>query len=161
MSNLSYKPEHGEFQTAEWSDEYGFWVIRDLTPEELAVKFPEPEPEPLALVDYAGRARWLTEISGITVGGIAIATDDRAKLMLSGARLRAEKNPDATEKWHADDGSVYVVTAPQIIAMSDAVAAHVSACFSIFADVKAKIDAGTITEQSQIDDAFGALSTTY
>ena len=44
MSILPPKPEHGEFQTAEWSDDYGFWVIRDLTPEEFAVKFPEPEP---------------------------------------------------------------------------------------------------------------------
>lgn len=48
MSNLPPKPEFGEFQTAEWSDDYGFWVIRDLTPEELAVKFPEPEPDPNA-----------------------------------------------------------------------------------------------------------------
>ena len=46
MSVLPPKPEYGEFQTAEWDENYGFWRIRDLTPEELAVKFPEPEPEP-------------------------------------------------------------------------------------------------------------------
>ena len=48
MTELPPKPEYGEFQTAEWSEDYGYWVIRDLTPEELAIKFPPPEPgEPL------------------------------------------------------------------------------------------------------------------
>ena len=49
MPDLPPKPEYGEFQTAEWSDDYGFWVIRDLTPEELAIKFPPPEPDPNAV----------------------------------------------------------------------------------------------------------------
>lgn len=44
MISLPPKPEYGEFQTAEWGEDYGYWVIRDLTPEELAIKFPPPEP---------------------------------------------------------------------------------------------------------------------
>ena len=46
--NAPQKPECGEFQTVVWDETRKDWLIRDLTPEELQVKFPplEPEPEP-------------------------------------------------------------------------------------------------------------------
>jgi hypothetical protein len=42
-------PTVGEFQTAEWDEAYGWWRIRDLTPEELLIKFPPPAPGPVIL----------------------------------------------------------------------------------------------------------------
>lgn len=37
-------PKFGPFQTADEID--GFWVVRDMTPAELAVAFPPPPPPP-------------------------------------------------------------------------------------------------------------------
>jgi len=122
---------------------------------------PEPEPVPPTLLEYAATKRWETETGGITVGGISIHTDDRSKLMMTGARLRAENNPDVTEQWNAADGEVYTLTSVQIIALADAVAAHVSACFALFASTRADILSETITEYAQIDTAFDGLSTEY
>lgn len=35
-------PEFGEYQTAFWNEETQSWQVRDLTPEEIAEKFPPP-----------------------------------------------------------------------------------------------------------------------
>lgn len=40
--SLPEKPEYGEFQTVEWDDAAGFWLIRDLTDAEVAQKFDRP-----------------------------------------------------------------------------------------------------------------------
>jgi hypothetical protein len=157
MSELPPAPAVGAFQTAEWSDDYGFWAIRDLTPEELAIKFPPPVPVPPTLTEYAATKRWDTEVAGISVGGIPVYTDDRSKLMVMGARIRAAADPNVIEKWAAADGEVYDLDAATIIAISDAIAAHVSACFSTFAEVKTAIAAGTITTYAGIDAAFATV----
>jgi Domain of unknown function (DUF4376) len=78
----------------------------------------------LDLVAYAKQRRWELETGGITVGGVSVYTDDRSKLMILGARARAQSNPDLVEEWDAADGQVYPLSAAQIIAISDAVAAH-------------------------------------
>jgi hypothetical protein len=52
MTEFPAKPEFGDFQTVEWDDNSGYWLIRDLTPEELKIKFPPPEPEPLTIADF-------------------------------------------------------------------------------------------------------------
>jgi hypothetical protein len=157
-NNIPSKPEYGEFQTAEWREDIGAWWIRDLTPEELAIKFPPPPPPPPpTLLEYAATKRWNTETGGITVGGIPVYTDDRSKLMVMGARIRAAADPTVIEKWAAADGNVYDLDAATIIMISDAIAAHVSACFAKFAEVKAAITAETITDYTGIDAAFATV----
>jgi hypothetical protein len=49
---------------------------------------------------------------------------------------------------------VYPLNATQVIALSNAVLAHVQACFATYASIKAAITAGTITTTAQIDAAF-------
>lgn len=117
-----------------------------------------PPPVPVDLTAYAANARWVKETSGITVGGVAVATDDRSKQMVMGARIAADADGNFTTQWVASDGSISTLTAPQIIAISDAVLAHVAACFAKYADVKPQIDGGTITTPAQIDAAFAAVA---
>jgi hypothetical protein len=111
------------------------------------------EPELPDLRAYASDKRWRVETGGIAFGGHVIATDDRSKMMLMGARILAAADSGHSERWACADGAVLTLDAAAIIAASDAVAAHVSACFATWAEVAAGIEAGTITTTEQIDTA--------
>lgn len=115
---------------------------------------PQPPAPPIDLAAYAMAARWQKETGGITVGGMPIATDDRSKLMIVGARVAADADPEWSTVWQGEDGSAYPLNAMQMVAISNAVQAHVAACFATFASVKASIDNGTIATTAQIDAAF-------
>ncbi len=109
---------------------------------------------PAELADYARDKRWRVEIAGIEAGGAQIATDDRSKTMILGARLAAQADPDWTTIWQSADGAAYPVDAAAIIAISDAVQAHVNATFVALAAVLAGITAGTVTTTAEVDAAF-------
>jgi hypothetical protein len=103
---------------------------------------------------YAAFKRWQKESGGIIVAGVPVATDDRSKLMITGARIAADADPNFSTPWVGVDGDVYPLTAAQIVAISNAVSAHVAECFAIYATIKSGIDDGSITSLSQIDAAF-------
>ena len=122
---------------------------------------PAPAPEkPRAadvkagLVAYAADKRWQMETGGIIVDGVPVATDDRSKVMIIGARAAAQSDPNWTTVWHGTDGGAYPLNAAAVLAISKAVEAHVNATFATFAAVKADIDAGDITTLAEIDAAF-------
>nr|WP_047581392.1 DUF4376 domain-containing protein [Methylobacterium sp. ZNC0032] len=119
--------------------------------------FVGPETQGLSKAELTARAadrRWRQEVGGITVAGVPVATDDRAKLMITGARVAAMADPDWSTVWHGADGQTYPVDAAAMVAISDAVQAHVNSGFATFAAVKAAIEAGTITTAADIDAAF-------
>lgn len=107
-----------------------------------------------ALLEYATQRRWQIETGGIVVSGTSIATDDRSKLLIAGARIKADANSEFTTKWKTSTGVRVLIDAATIIAISEAVLAHVDACFEIEDTVCAGIEAGTITTREQIDAAF-------
>ena len=107
-----------------------------------------------SLVNYAARKRWEKEIGGIVVSGVAVATDDRSKQMIMGARIAAEADANFTTPWVAADGTVVELTAAEVIGVSNAVLAHVQNCFTTFASVKADVESDTITTRAQVDAAF-------
>lgn len=123
--------------------------------EELSEVFEQQYPAGM-LSTYATSKRYAKEIGGITVSGVPVATDDRSKQMILGARLAAQADSNWSTSWVAADGSIVPVNASTIIAISDAVQAHVNDCFTTFALVKADIDSGTITTIAEIDAAFAA-----
>jgi hypothetical protein len=114
-----------------------------------------PDPPPVDLTAYAADVRWRKEVGGITLGGVPMATDDRSKIMIMGARVAAAANSGWETVWHGADGASYPLNAAQMIAISDAVEAHVNATFAVFSGVKADIDAGDITTPEEIESAFG------
>ena len=121
--------------------------VSEATPEQAV----DPKQ---ALTLYAADKRWQMETGGFEFNGLHIATDDRSKIMIAGAREAAKVNPDFTTPWVTLTGEVAVLNAATIIAISDAVGAHVNNVFGIYALVLPQILDGTITDQSQIDAAF-------
>lgn len=110
----------------------------------------------IALLAYAADRRWIKETGGISVAGIPVATDDRSKIMIMGARVASAARPDWETVWHGADGQIYPLNAAAMIAVSNAVEAHVNATFATFASVKAEITGGQITTTEEIDAAFSA-----
>lgn len=123
-------------------------------PSEIAAW--QAQPEYVDLAAYASSVRWQKEVSGIVVSGIQVATDDRSKQMIMGARIAAEADDSFTTPWVTADGNVVTLNAQQIIGVSNAVLAHVAECFAAFGTVRSSIIAGTITTTTQIDQAFAA-----
>ena len=72
--------------------------------------------------------RWLAETSGTTFGGMPIDTDDRGKLLINGAALRADRSADYVLRWKTSQGFVDL-TAAQVLAVADTVSEHVQLCF--------------------------------
>lgn len=135
-------------------DEPGFWLL--TVPESYQAAFAGldlTDARP-GLLAYAAKLRWQTEVGGIVVAGVPVATDDRSKLMVTGARVAAAADPNWVTVWHGADGGSYPIDASAIIAVSDAVQAHVNATFSAFAAVKSAIEAGSVTTTAEIDAAF-------
>lgn len=114
---------------------------------------PLPDPSPVDLVAYTANKRWQREVGGITVGGVPVATDDRSKMMLMGARIAAVADGNFTTQWKTQAGFV-TLDAATIIVMSNAVLAHVDQCFAIEAQVLVDIAGDTITTTEQVDAAF-------
>lgn len=106
------------------------------------------------LLALAADRRWQKEVGGLVVGGVPVATDDRSKLMITGARVAAAADPTWATVWHGADGNAYPLDAAAMIAVSDEVQAHVNKSFATFAAVKADIEAGDITTKAEIDAAF-------
>jgi hypothetical protein len=116
----------------------------------------QPPPSKADLVAYAADRRWRQEVGGITVAGVPVATDDRSKLMITGARVAAMADSGWSTVWHGADGNTYPVDAPAMVAISNAVQAHVNGGFATFALVKAAIESGTITTLAEVDASFAA-----
>jgi hypothetical protein len=73
-------------------------------------------------------ARWLEETGGITLNGVEVATDRESQALLTGAVLKAQDDPSHIVNWKARNGWFQLDSAT-LIAVADAVRAHVQACF--------------------------------
>lgn len=132
-----------------------------LNEAELAQRELDAAPLPIDLAAYAKAARDRHEDGGITVSGVPIATDDRSKTLVLGARRRVEKDPSLVTKWSAADGSIYPLDAGTIIAVSDAIGDFVAELFEAYAGIMADLAAGTITTPGEIDARYGALDVAF
>lgn len=117
---------------------------------------PQTSHPAMTLQEYASAKRWEKEVGGIVVNGLTVATDDRSKTMISGARVAAQNDPNFTTQWKGADGSFVTIDAAAVIGISDAMLAHVSNCFATEAQVLVDIEAGAITTVEQVDAAFAA-----
>lgn len=88
--------------------------------------------------------RWQAEVAGITVNGMAVATDRDSQALITGAALAAMRDPAYVCRWKTAAGFVEL-NAEQLTAVADTVRAHVQACFDREAALLAELDAGTLT----------------
>ena len=87
-------------------------------------------------------SRWRAEVSGVN----GIRTDRESQALITGAALKAMQDSEYVCKWKTEAGFVEL-TAPQILAIADAVRSHVQACFDLEADLLALVDAATTPEE--------------
>lgn len=106
-----------------------------------------------SLETYTAAKRYEKEVGGIMIAGMPISTDDRSKLMIAGARMKAEGDSGFTTKWKTSDGRI-ALDAATIITVSNAVLTHVNECFELEDQVLTKIADGDITTRDQVDTFF-------
>ena len=91
-------------------------------------------------------ARYAAEIAGVTVGGATVRTDRESQSLITGAALKALQDAEYVCSWKTDAGFVEL-SAPQILAIADAVREHVQAQFDHERALLALIDAaGTLED---------------
>lgn len=115
---------------------------------------PPAPPSKEQLLAHLAAHRWAVETVGIQLNGMTVATDDRSKTMIMGARVAAMANPDHVVNWKMPDGSWAPLDAATITAVSDAVLDHVNRCFARESDVAELITAGDITGYEGVVAAF-------
>jgi hypothetical protein len=114
---------------------------------------------PAQLSAYAASVRYDKEVAGITVGGVHIDTDRESQGLIDRAYSAVQRNPSFTTRWKGANGTFgLVLNAASIIAVGDAVAAHVAACFAKEAELGDAIAAGTIKTPADIDAAFASVA---
>lgn len=92
---------------------------------------PAPSIEDLRTAKLAALAerRWQAETGGTTVAGTPIKTDAQSTGKITAAYVQATANPSFTARWKVDTGIFVTLDAATIMAIGDAVTAHVQACF--------------------------------
>ena len=80
--------------------------------------------------------------SGISIGGMPVATDDISQGRLAGAALAAMLDPDYTVRWKGRDGAFINLGGQQLIGIASTVRAHVQACYDHEANLLEALDRG-------------------
>jgi hypothetical protein len=128
-------------------------VAQEITAEELDALRAPPPPPPVtveslraALTARLAERRWEVEIAGTVFAGVPLATDDRSKLLITGAATRARADAGFVTRWKTPAGWVDL-DAPTILAAYDAIFAHVNSCFAREAEHVAAITAAETIEE--------------
>lgn len=90
-------------------------------------------------------ARYAAETSGTTVNGVLIDTGRDSQALITGAALAAMLDEAYSLNWKTENGFIHL-TAPEIIAVAQAVRAHVQACFDREGELVALVDAAEMKE---------------
>jgi hypothetical protein len=106
------------------------------------------------LYKHSADARWRMETRGVTVAGMSIPTDRESQALINGGVTFVQLHPSETVKWKTGNGTHVTLNATQVIAIGDAVAAHVQTAFAKEAEVSAQIASGAITTREQIEAAY-------
>jgi hypothetical protein len=83
-------------------------------------------------------ARWATEVGGIMVDGTRVDTSRESRALLTSAEMAAANDSTYTCQWKAASGFV-TLDAAAVLAMAQAVRAHVQACFDQEAELAAQV----------------------
>lgn len=116
------------------------WIVR-----ELAEYLPTLEQVKAAKLAEIAQDRWIQETGGVEIYGARIATDDRSQSKIAGAAMKAMQDQSYSCWWKGESGWVQL-DAPAIMAVADAVRAHVQACYDREMDLDIDIDMAETAE---------------
>lgn len=114
----------------------------------------DPSADPAAIPRAIAARRYQAEVRGITVGGMAVATDRDSQGLVMGAAFAASLDPNYTCNWKTDEGFVKL-DAKTLISVAQAVRAHVQACFDREAMLLTAANLGSYTE-SMLEEGWPA-----
>ena len=149
--NEGKTPEEATKAYAEWAEQWEQINAYALEhPDEVTEETPLPAPTLEELKtrkkNEIAAARYEAETSGVTVEGAVIDTDRESQSLITGAALAATLDESYSLNWKTADGFISL-TAPQIIAVAQAVRAHVQSCFDREAALNEQIDAANSKEE--------------
>lgn len=128
----------------EYEDRYEIVVLPALTLEDLKAQ----KKAEIASVRYEA------ETAGTTVNDITIDTGRDSQALITGAALAAMLDENYSLNWKTAKGFIHL-TAPEIIAVAQAVRAHVQSCFDREGELVAQVDAAQNAEElDAIDISF-------
>ena len=108
---------------------------------------PEPTLDELKAQKKAAiaAARYEAETAGTAVSGVTIDTGRDSQALITGAALAAVIDQNYSLNWKTPTGFIHLA-ASEIIAVAQAVRAHVQACFDKEGELVARINAATTKE---------------
>lgn len=118
------------------------YPVLDYSPDEVAGILEAAKSAKRAEI---ASARFVAETAGID----GIKTDRESQSLITGAALQAFVDPDYTCRWKGVDGFIEL-TAPQILAIADAVRAHVQGCFDREAELLPIIEAAETLDDLEV-----------
>lgn len=91
-------------------------------------------------------ARFAAETAGTVVNGVLIDTGRDSQALITGAALAAMLDENYSLNWKTASGFIHL-SAPEIIAVAQAVRAHVQMCFDREGELVAQVDAAQDAEE--------------
>lgn len=142
-------------QAAEWCNTNGARIVDypDRYEVEAIPVPPEPTLDELKAQKKAAiaAARYAAETAGTTVNGVTIDTGRDSQALITGAAVAAMLDEGYSLNWKTTAGFIHL-SAPEIIAVAQAVRAHVQKCFDKEGELVALVDAAQTAEEL---DAIG------
>ena len=120
----------------EYADRYEVEALPVKTLDELKVQKKQ---------DIAA-ARYEAETAGVEVNGVTIDTGRDSQALITGAAVAAMLDDDYSLNWKTTAGFIHL-SAPEIIAVAQAVRAHVQSCFDREGELVARVDAAQNAEE--------------
>lgn len=113
----------------------------------------DDDPKSLKKAEIAA-ARYDAETAGTTVNGVLIDTGRDSQALITGAALAAVIDGEYSLNWKTESGFIHL-SAPEIIAVAQAVRAHVQHCFDREGELVALVDA------AKTEDELNAIEITW
>lgn len=126
-------------------------VFTNLTTPQIAAFQGMPQD----LLFYAAHRRWVKEISGTTVKGIPVGTQDRDQAKISQLKQAFDAGAlSGVVAFNDAAGKTQMLDADGVTALYYAIISFVQKTYSAFASLKSGIAAKTISSRAQVDAAY-------
>ena len=121
------------------------WGENPVVPDEPLPPEPTLDERKVQKKAEIATARYARETAGTNVNGVTIDTGRDSQALITGAALAAMLDENYSLNWKTESGFIHL-TAPEIIAVAQAVRAHVQACFDREGELVALVDAAETKE---------------